>query len=200
MVNVLRRYGIHDERVLAAMGKVRRHLFIPENYRDRDAYGDYPCPIGHDQTISQPYIVAYMVEKLNVRPGDKILEIGTGSAYQAAVLAECGAEVYSIEIIPELARHAHTVLAGEGYAKVKVLTGDGHSGWPEKSPFDAIIAACAPEAVPKTLVDQLIEGGRMILPVGCFGSQRLVILVKKNGEAFLRDDLPVRFVPMLRQK
>jgi len=198
MVAVLRLHGVKDERVIAAMQKVRRHMFIPEEYRDRrDAYGDYPCPIGHGQTISQPFIVAYMTEKINLSPGDKVLEIGTGSGYQAAVLAECGAEVYSIEIIPELAEHARTVLAEEGYKNVHVLTGDGYKGWPGKSPFDAIIATCAPEDVPQALVDQLRDGGRMILPVGA-GFQRLVILRKKGVKVEQEDDLPVRFVPMVK--
>ena len=126
MVRTLRVYGIKDERVLSAMAKIRRHLFIPEAFRRRDdAYGDHPCPIGHGQTISQPYIVAYMTEKINPKPGEKVLEIGTGSGYQAAILAECGADVYSIEIVPELAQHARTALANEGYKKVHVLTGDG---------------------------------------------------------------------------
>lgn len=199
MVKLLRLFGIKDERVLAAMGKAQRHMFIPEDYRNRsDAYGDHPCPIGHDQTISQPYIVAYMTEKMNVKPGDKVLEIGTGSGYQAAILAECGADVYSIELIPELAQHARTVLAKEGY-KAHVLTGDGYRGWPEHKPFDVIIVTCAPENIPSALVDQLQEGGRMILPVGS-GFQRLVILRKKNGKIQEEDDLPVRFVPMVRQK
>lgn len=200
MVKVLRLHGIRNEQVLAAMSKVRRHLFIPEAYRSRlDAYGDYPCPIGHGQTISQPYIVAYMTEKINIKPGDKVLEIGTGSGYQAAVLAECGADVYSIEIVPELANHARTALVGEGYTRVHVLTGDGYKGWPEHSPFDAIIVTCAPEDIPPTLVEQLKEGGRMILPLGT-GFQRLVILRKKDGKIHQEDDLPVRFVPMVRQK
>lgn len=198
MVKILRVYGIKDERVLAAMSKVRRHMFIPENYRSRrDAYGDHPCPIGYDQTISQPYIVAYMTEKINPKPGEKILEIGAGSGYQAAILAECGAEVYSIELIPDLAQHARTVLASEGYKKVHVLTGDGYKGWPEHRPFDAIIVTCAPEDMPRALVDQLKDGGRMILPLGA-GFQRLVILRKKDGKIIQEDDLPVRFVPMVK--
>jgi len=198
MVRTLRVYGIKDERVLAAMAKVCRHLFIPEAYRSRqDAYGDHPCPIGHGQTISQPYIVAYMTEKINPKPGEKVLEIGTGSGYQAAILAECGADVYSIEIVPELAQHARTALANEGYKKVHVLTGDGYKGWPEHSPFDAIIVTCAPEDVPQALVDQLQDGGRMILPLGV-GTQRLVILRKKTGKIVQEDDLPVRFVPMVK--
>lgn len=198
MVKVLRIYGIKDERVLAAMGKVRRHMFIPETYRFRcDAYGDHPCPIGHGQTISQPYIVAHMTEKINVKPGAKVLEIGTGSGYQAAILAECGAEVFTIEIVPELARHACAALAKEGYEKVRVVTGDGYKGWPEYAPFDAIIVTCAPEDVPPTLVGQLQDNGRMILPVG-IGFQMLVILRKKEGEIIQEDDLPVRFVPMVK--
>ena len=198
MVKVLRIHGVKDERVLAAMSKVRRHLFIPAEYRNReDAYGDYPCPIGHHQTISQPFIVAYMTERINPKAGDKVLEIGTGSGYQAAVLAECGAEVYSIEIIPELARHARAVLAAEGYSKARVLTGDGYKGWPEYSPYDAIIVTCAPDDVPPELLKQLKDGGRMILPVGA-GSQRLVILRKIKGKIIKEDDLPVRFVPMVK--
>lgn len=198
MVKVLRVYGIKDERVLAAMNKVRRHIFIPEAYRNQEeAYGDHPCPIGHGQTISQPYIVAYMTEKINPKPGEKVLEIGTGSGYQAAILAECGGDVYSIELIPELAQHARAALAKEGYAKVHVLTGDGYKGWPEHSPFDAIIVTCAPEDVPPALVNQLKEGGRMILPIGT-GFQRLVILRKKAGKIVQEDDLPVRFVPMVK--
>ena len=198
MVNVLRVYGIKGRAVLAAMEKVRRHMFIPENFRFRnEAYADHPCPIGHGQTISQPYIVAYMTEKISPKPGDKILEIGTGSGYQAAILAECGAEVFSIEIVPELAQHARAALQSEGYKEVKVQTGDGYKGWPEHAPFDAIIVTCAPEEVPAALVEQLKENGRMILPVG-IGFQRLVILRKKNGIITREEDLPVRFVPMVK--
>ena len=198
MVSTLRVYGIKSGCVLAAMAKVRREVFIPETYRDRrDAYGDHPCPIGHGQTISQPYIVAYMTEKINPKPGEKILEIGTGSGYQAAILAECGADVYSIELVPELAAHARQALTQEGYTKVQVLTGDGYKGWPAHAPFEAIIVTCAPEDVPQALVDQLMDGGRMILPVGS-GFQRLVILRKKDGKIVQQDDLPVRFVPMVK--
>lgn len=199
MVQQLQAYGITNARVLAAMGKVRRHLYIPEEFRDlRTAYGDQPCPIGFGQTISQPFIVAYMTECIAPRPGEKVLEIGTGSGYQAAVLAECGAEVYTIEIIPGLARHAEAVLRAEGYAdRVQVLAGDGYQGWPAHAPFDCIIVTCAPEEIPPALVAQLKEGGRMILPVGEPGAQRLVILTKYAGRVEKKDDLPVRFVPMV---
>jgi protein-L-isoaspartate(D-aspartate) O-methyltransferase len=200
MVDVLRRYKIQDERVIAAMGKVRRHLYIPEEKRGRaDPYGDHPCSIGHGQTISQPFIVAYMTQRIEVKPDMRILEIGTGSGYQAAVLAELGAAVYSIEIIPELARHARSVLRAEGYGRVMVKTGDGYMGWPEHAPFDAVIVTCAPEKIPKKLVKQLKDGGRMILPVGS-GIQQLVIL-EKTGETFREiPDMHVRFVPMVRGK
>lgn len=199
MVEQLKAYHITNTCILMAMGKVRRHEFIPASYRDvNSAYADGPCPIGHRQTISQPYIVAYMTEKLSLKPGDKVLEIGTGSGYQAAVLAECGADVYTIEIIPELARHARAALDAEGYRRVHILTGDGYKGWPEYSPFDAIIVTCAPDEVPGTLVDQLKDDGRLIAPVGR-GFQRLVILRKKHGQVEQEEDLPVRFVPMVRE-
>ncbi len=197
MVDVIRRHGVKDERVLEAMETVRRHIYIPEKLRGRDAYGDHPCPIGYGQTISQPFIVAYMTQRMELQPGERVLEIGTGSGYQAAVLAELGAEVYSIEIIPQLAAHARTALEAEGYAQVKVKTGDGYKGWPEHAPFDAIIVTCAPNEIPQALVKQLKDGGRMILPVGS-GIQQLVIL-EKNGDTFREiPDIYVRFVPMVR--
>ncbi len=197
MVEQLRRYGVKDKRVLDAMNKVWRHLFIPESHRrGSTAYGDHPCPIGHGQTISQPFIVAYMTERMQIKKDEKVLEIGTGSGYQAAVLAELGAKVFSIEIVPELADHARAVLKAEGY-DVNVLTGDGYKGWPDEAPFDVVIVTCAPEDVPQTLVDQLAEGGRMILPAGRV-EQRLLILRKKNGEVRTERDLAVRFVPMVR--
>jgi protein-L-isoaspartate(D-aspartate) O-methyltransferase len=201
MVSVLRRYGVRDEKILAAMEKVRRHVFIPPEFRRHNiAYGDHPCQIGHGQTISQPFIVAYMTDKLALGPGEKLLEIGTGSGYQAAVLAELGVRVFSIEIVPELADHARAVLAQEGYTNnVQVLTGDGYKGWPEKAPFDAVMVTCAPDEIPKTLVEQLKEGGRMILPVGGWMGQRLVILKKRGGKVEQTDDLPVRFVPMVKE-
>lgn len=199
MVQQLRTYGITNANVLAAMGKIRRHLFIPEEYRRlQTAYGDYPCSIGYEQTISQPYLVAYMTECLDVRPGEKVLEIGTGSGYQAAVLAECGADVYTIEIIPELARHAESILLAEGYAdRVHVRTGDGYKGWQEHRPYDRIIVTCAPEEIPRPLVEQLKEGGRMILPLGKWGDQQLVILTRQGAQVEVKYDLPVRFVPMV---
>lgn len=198
MVAVLKRYGVRDARVLKAMANVRRHMYIPENLRDaRSAYADHPNPIGYGQTISQPYIVAYMTQAMAVQPGERVLEIGTGSGYQAAVLAELDARVFSIEIVPELAEHARSVLRAEGYKNVKVLTGDGYKGWPEHAPFDVIIVTCAPADVPEALTTQLKEGGRMILPVGIHG-QRLVILRKKAGRIERQNDLMVRFVPMVK--
>jgi protein-L-isoaspartate(D-aspartate) O-methyltransferase len=193
-------YRIKDARVLEAMSKVRRHMFIPERYRDScDAYGDHPCPIGHGQTISQPYIVAYMTERLELEPGERVLEVGTGSGYQAAVLAQLGVKVYSIEILPELADHARAALASEDIKGVKVRTGDGYRGWPEHSPFDAVIATAAPAEVPPVLVEQLREGGRMMLPLGT-SYQRLVMLRKKRDRLEKDFDIPVRFVPMVRGK
>lgn len=198
MVCQLKAYRITNEAVLAAMSKVRRHEYIPEAHRKgASSYGDHPWPIGHGQTISQPYIVAYMTEKMAPRQGDRILEIGTGSGYQAAVLAELGAEVFSIEIIPELAAHAKQVLAVEGYTNVHVLAGDGYKGWPDRAPFDAIIVTCAPDEIPPELVRQLADGGRMILPLGEH-SQRLVILRKNRDRVEKMEDLPVRFVPMVK--
>lgn len=202
MVAVLKRYQIRDERVLAAMGIVRRHAFIPAPFRNHhEAYGDHPCPIGFGQTISQPFIVATMTEKLALKEGERVLEIGTGSGYQAAVLAQLGLHVTSVEIIPELAQHARDVLAREGYSnRVQVITGDGYKGCPENAPYDAIIVTCAPTAVPQALVDQLREGGRLILPIGEWMSQRLVILAKTRQGIQITEDLPVRFVPMVKGK
>ena len=193
-------YRIKDKGVLDAMAKVRRHVYIPESFRRRtNPYGDHPCVIGHGQTISQPYIVAYMTEHMTVKEEEKVLEIGTGSGYQAAVLAEMGADVYSIEIVPELAEHARKMLAAEGYDGVKVLAGDGYKGWPEHSPFDVVIVTCAPDKVPQALVDQLRDGGRMIVPVGTY-FQRLVILKKTGGKIRKVENIAVRFVPMVRGK
>lgn len=201
MIGVLVDYGIKNERVLAAMKKVARHEFIPLAFRDMHrAYGDHPCAIGHGQTISQPYIVAYMTEKMNPQPGEKILEIGTGSGYQAAVLAEMGAEVYSIEIVAPLARHADEVLRRQGY-KVQVRHGDGYKGWPEKAPFDVVIVTCAPENIPQALTAQLKVGGRMIIPVGPTNSVQNLLIIRKTASGVeVEEDLPVRFVPMVNEE
>jgi protein-L-isoaspartate(D-aspartate) O-methyltransferase len=190
--------GVDDPDVLKAMSVVPRHLFVPIKYQ-KNAYGDYPLPIGKGQTISQPYIVAFMTAALNVDPKDRILEIGTGSGYQAAVLAELGCEVYSIEIIGSLGERAKKILSRLGYGNVHLRIGDGHKGWPEKAPFDAIIVTCAPEKIPKPLVQQLKEEGHMIIPVGESGGiQHLVLAVKKGDRLVSRSVLPVRFVPMVQ--
>jgi protein-L-isoaspartate(D-aspartate) O-methyltransferase len=191
-------YGITNVRVLAAMGKVPRHEFVPQDFRHR-AYDDGPLPIGFGQTISQPYIVAFMTEHLDPKPTDRVLEIGTGSGYQAAVLAELTKEVYTIEIVDELARRASVDLKRLGYTNVFVRAGDGYQGWPEAAPFDDIIVTCAPEQVPQPLVDQLKEGGWMIIPVGPNWDQNLVLLHKQDGRLDKRAVLPVRFVPMTGQ-
>jgi protein-L-isoaspartate(D-aspartate) O-methyltransferase len=188
--------GVHDKRVLAAISKVPREEFVPQDSRAA-SYTDQPLPIGYGQTISQPYIVAFMTEQLHPSSGDRVLEIGTGSGYQAAVLAELVAEVYSIEIIEPLEKTAEATLQRLGYKNVHTKVGDGYKGWPEHAPFDAITVTCAPDHVPKPLIDQLKEGGRMIIPVGSFGDQELYLLEKKNGELRRRAVLPVRFVPML---
>jgi protein-L-isoaspartate(D-aspartate) O-methyltransferase len=187
---------IRDERVLAAMGKVPRHEFIPRESR-RFAYADSPLPIGHDQTISQPFIVAFMTEQLQPQPGDRVLEIGTGSGYQAAVLAELVKEVCTIEIVKALAERARRDLDRLGYRNVAVKAADGYKGWPEKAPFDAVIVTCAPDHIPKPLIEQLKEGGRMIIPVGPEGAvQSLYVMTKKEGRMTRESVLPVRFVPM----
>lgn len=188
-------HAITNERVLTAMGKVPRHEFVPEDLRDC-AYQDGPLPIGYGQTISQPFVVAFMTEKLEPKPADRVLEIGTGSGYQAAVLAELVAEVYTIEIVEPLARRAEADLKRLGFTNIHVHVGDGYQGWPEKGPFDAIIVTCAPEKVPQPLVDQLKVGGRMIVPVGASGYQELVLFSKAGDRLEKRAVLPVRFVPM----
>ena len=190
--------GIKDERVLAAMAKVPREEFIPADARP-SAYEDGPLPIGYDQTISQPYIVAFMTEQLRPKPSDRVLEIGSGSGYQAAILGELVAEVYTIEIVEPLAKTAEATLQRLGYNNVHIKVGDGYKGWPEAAPFDAIIVTCAPEKVPQPLVDQLKDGGRMVIPVGERFAQQLYLLEKKNGQLKESITLPVRFVPMLRE-
>ena len=191
----LRTRGIKDERVLAALAKVPREEFVPQDSRAA-SYEDGPLPIGYDQTISQPFIVGFMTEALRPQPTHRVLEIGTGSGYQAAILAELVAEVYSIEIIEALAKTAEATLQRLGYKNVHVKAGDGYKGWPEHAPFDSIIVTCAPERVPQPLIDQLKEGGRMIIPVGAKFAQELYLLEKKDGRLEQSAVLPVRFVPM----
>jgi protein-L-isoaspartate(D-aspartate) O-methyltransferase len=190
--------GINDARVLAAMGKVPREAFVPPESRAA-SYEDGPLPIGYDQTISQPYIVAFMTEQLRLKPSDRVLEIGTGSGYQAAILAELVSEIYSVEIVEPLARAAEATLQRLSYKNVHVKIGDGYKGWPEAAPFDAIIVTCAPDKVPQPLTDQLKDGGRMVIPVGGRFAQELYLLEKKNGQLKESVTLPVRFVPMLRE-
>jgi len=189
--------GVKDEKVLQAMGKVPRHKFVPENLIPH-AYEDSPLPIGFGQTISQPYIVALMTELLEPEGRDKVLEVGTGSAYQAAVLSEIVNEVYTIEIFEELGTSAKERLEDLGYDNVKVKIADGYYGWPEYAPFDAIIVTCAASYIPPPLIQQLKEGGKMCIPVGSvFWAQNLMLVEKKNGKIVSRNILPVRFVPML---
>lgn len=185
--------GIRDARVLAALRSVPRHAFVAEAYRDL-AYDDTPLPIGSRQTISQPYIVAAMTELARIAPGDKVLEIGTGSGYQTAVLAALGADVYSVEIVPELARSARARLAALGYA-ANVREGDGYAGWPEAAPFDAIVVAVAPQSVPGPLREQLAIGGRMVIPVG--DDEQDLLVITRTAHGYQESNvLPVRFVPM----
>ena len=191
--------GVTNQRVLRVMGSMPRHELVPAGYR-ADAYADMPLPIGFGQTISQPYIVAFMTEQLDPKPTDRVLEIGTGSGYQAAVLAKLVREVHTIEIVKDLSERAKADLQRLGYTNVHVRAGDGYKGWPEAAPFDAVIVTCAPDAVPQALVDQLKEGGRMIIPVGTGFDQELYLLEKKSGKVEKRAVLPVRFVPMTREK
>jgi protein-L-isoaspartate(D-aspartate) O-methyltransferase len=187
--------GIKDQRVLAAMAKVPREEFVTPESRAA-SYEDGPLPIGYSQTISQPYMVAFMTEQLRLKPSDRVLEVGTGSGYQAAILADLVSEVYSIEIIEPLAKSAEAILQRLGYKNVHLKIGDGYKGWPETAPFDAIIVTCAPDKVPQPLVDQLNDGGRMVIPVGDKFAQQLYLLEKKNGQLKESATLPVRFVPM----
>jgi protein-L-isoaspartate(D-aspartate) O-methyltransferase len=187
--------GINDQRVLATMAKVPREEFVTSESRAA-SYQDGPLPIGYGQTISQPYIVAFMTEQLRPKPTDRVLEVGTGSGYQAAILADLVSEVYSIEIVELLAKNAEEILQRLGYKNVHLKIGDGYQGWPEMAPFDAIIVTCAPDKVPQPLVDQLKDGGRMVIPVGDKFAQQLYLLEKKNGQLKQSATLPVRFVPM----
>jgi len=210
----LKSRNIKSEAVLDAMRKVPRHLFVPENQRSA-SYEDFPLPIGFGQTISQPYIVAYMTEQLEIaadnpgfeegsKPkqgfpeGMKILEIGTGSGYQAAILAYLGCEVYSVELVEELAERAGKILSELKFNNVKVRHGNGYKGWPEEAPFDAIIVTAAPEKIPEKLIEQLKEGGKLILPIGPEGMvQYLKLITKNNGKIAEKELLLVRFVPMV---
>jgi protein-L-isoaspartate(D-aspartate) O-methyltransferase len=194
----LKARDITDPRVLDAMLKVERHKFVPKEYQHL-AYIDEPLPIGFGQTISQPYIVAKMTELLELNKNDKVLEIGTGSGYQAAILAELCKEVYTIEIIPELAQRAEKLLKELGYKNIFVKVGDGYYGWPEHAPFDKIIVTCAPKEIPQKLVEQLKDGGKMVLPVGDV-FQELVVVEKHNGVVTKKSVFPVRFVPMIKSE
>jgi protein-L-isoaspartate(D-aspartate) O-methyltransferase len=193
--------GIKSLPVLRAMRETPRHLFMPQAVRQR-AYGDYPVPIGYGQTISQPYIVAFMTETLDVRREHRVLEIGTGSGYQAAILSPLAKEIYTIEIVPELARTAAGLLSQLGFRNVLVREGDGYRGWPEKAPFDRIILTAAPPELPETIVRQLKEGGKLLAPVGESVFSQEFVLVEKalDGKVTRRVLFPVRFVPMVKSK
>jgi protein-L-isoaspartate(D-aspartate) O-methyltransferase len=187
--------GIRDERVLDAMRRVPRHRFVPEALRAA-SYHDGPLSIGAGQTISQPYIVAFMTEAAEASPEDRVLEIGTGSGYQTAVLAELAGDVYSIEVIPSLHERTSRLLESMGYTNLHLRLGDGHAGWPEAAPFDAIVVTAAPEVVPRALVDQLAIGGLLVIPVGS-GDQQLRVLRKLPGGLRETSRMAVRFVPMV---
>jgi protein-L-isoaspartate(D-aspartate) O-methyltransferase len=194
----IRGRGIRDERVLSALNRVERHRFVPPEYRSA-AYADHPLPIGQGQTISQPYIVALMTALLELKGIEKVLEVGTGSGYQAAVLAELAKEVYTIEIVPTLAEAARIRLLDLGYRNIRVRAGDGYQGWPEAAPFDRIMVTAAPDQVPEPLLRQLKEGGRMVIPVGT-SFQKLKKIVRRGGQIETTDVLPVRFVPMTGER
>jgi protein-L-isoaspartate(D-aspartate) O-methyltransferase len=194
----IQRRGVNDQSVLKAMRSVKRHLFVPAN-SIADAYSDRPLPIGYGQTISQPYIVAYMTEVIEPTPQFKVLEIGTGSGYQAAVLAEIVREVYTIEIVPQLGNLASQRLSELGYKNVKAKTDDGYHGWKENGPFDAIVVTAAAEYIPPPLIAQLKDGGKMIIPVGSpFMTQTLMLVEKKGSKTTTKSLLPVSFVPFTR--
>ena len=191
--------GVKDARVLAAMRKVPRERFVPADLAAR-AYDDRPLPIGHGQTISQPFIVAHMTEALAIQPHHTVLEIGSGSGYQAAVLAELARTVYTIEIVPELARRAAATLQSLGYRNVQVREGDGYAGWPEHAPFDRIMVTAAPSEIPRPLIDQLAVGGRLVIPVGDQSSTQWLTVVDKTAKGVTqRRTIPVMFVPFTRK-
>ena len=191
--------GITDSLTLAAMRAVLRHEFVPRDQR-ANAYADTPLPIGHGQTISQPAVVAFMTQAIRPRPGLRVLEVGTGSGYQAAVLAETGAEVWTIEIFRVLADEARARLQRLGYGEIRVRHGDGYAGWPEAAPFDAVVVTAGADSIPPPLIEQLAPGGRLVMPVGDPWSDQRLVLVQKDasGRVVSRDLLPVRFVPLLR--
>jgi len=195
------RYGLNDSRILKVMENVPRHWFVPANVQSQ-AYADHPLPIGYDQTISQPYIVAYMTSQLNLDPNAKVLEIGTGSGYQAAVLAELTPHVYTIEIVEPLAVRAQQTFKKHGYKTIKAKHGDGYLGWPQFAPFDAIIVTCAPDHIPQPLIDQLKPNGQMCIPVGgVYQTQSLLLVTKtKDGRLKKQSRMLVRFVPLTRDK
>ncbi len=200
MVQLLARRGVHDARVLAAFGKVPRELFVPAAAFG-DAYADRPIPIAGGQTISQPYVVALMLEALELEPEDRVLEIGTGTGYSAALLSELAAHVYTVERLPELAREATERLAALGYRWIDVRCGDGSLGWPEHAPFDAIVVAAGGPELPRALIDQLALGGRLVMPVGGAGMQRLVRATRlPKGEPRIEDLGPVMFVPLVGEQ
>jgi protein-L-isoaspartate(D-aspartate) O-methyltransferase len=188
--------GIKDQNVIDAMQTVERHLFVSKEYMSQ-AYGDFPLPIGEDQTISQPYIVALMTEVLDLNKSSRVLEVGTGSGYQAAILAQICDSVFTIEIYESLAKQAANLFTLLGYENIKVKSGDGYQGWPEYSPFNAIIVTCAPTHVPQPLQDQLAEGGKLVIPVGELHSQELVLYEKREGKFKKKNIVAVRFVPMI---
>jgi protein-L-isoaspartate(D-aspartate) O-methyltransferase len=189
------RRGVRDERVLEAMRKVPRHLFVPHHLEER-AYCDEPLPIGEEQTISQPYIVAYMTEALKLSGEEKVLEVGTGSGYQTAVLAEAARDIHTVELLESLSMKARKVLDDLGYTNIRFRVGDGSLGWEDRSLYDAIMVTAAPASVPKALKEQLAEGGRMIIPVGEF-HQELVLITKEKNRTRERRLIPVRFVPLI---
>lgn len=193
----IKQQGVDDQAVLEAMRHVPRHRFVPEEYQ-QFAYQNRPLPIGHNQTISQPYIVGYMSQMLNLESGDKVLEIGTGSGYQAAVLSELTPHVFTIEIVEALGKRARSLFENLGYSTIKTNIGDGYKGWPEHAPFDAVILTAAPEEIPQPLIDQLKPGGVMVAPVGAAGEIQILMEIRKTKDGEIRMDrkLPVRFVPM----
>ncbi len=198
MVEKIRTFGVTNNRVLDIMNIIPRHLFIADGEKTSECYSDYPINIGFCQTISQPYIVAYMTEQLEIKSTDKILEIGTGSGYQTAILAQLALKVYTIEIIPELLATAIRIIDLLGIDNVKFLNENGYNGWQREQPFDKIILTCAPEIIPENLISQLSKNGKMILPLGKF-NQSLCIISIDEDVTTRKEDLPVRFVPMVKE-